>query len=587
MRQFFKFVFASMVGMILAILVLVIGASLIIGSLIVSSTQKSSVKIQPQTILKISLINDIPDRSTEYFDSEKYKIKEHLGLFDIIKDIHIAKTDPNISGIYLDLNMLIGTGFASLEEIRNALIDFKKSNKFIISYAEILSQKAYYLASVSNKIYLNPEGMMEFDGLSTEYTFFKGALDKLEIEPQIFRVGKFKSFVEPFTLTKMSEANKTQVASYLGSEFTTYINGISASRQIPADQLRQISSQLKIQRPEDALRLHLVDELKYKDDVLTALKTASGQTASVNKLKIITLDSYGASQEDPGKSADNQIAVMYAIGDIGGGEGGDNSIGSERISRLIRQIRLDNKVKALVLRVNSPGGGSMASAIIWRELSLTQKVKPVVVSMGNVAASGGYFIACAADKIIAEPNTITGSIGIFAIIPNAGKFFNNKLGITFDGVKTGEHSNMLTVNKPLTDFEKQVIQTQVNAGYQNFIGKVAQGRKKTLAEIDSIGQGRVWTGEQALKIGLIDQLGSFDDAVHEAAKLAKMKSYNLTSYPEQKTLIESILGDMTDQMKVYFVKQQLGVNYRYFENLQQLRNMTGMQARLPFELDIH
>ena len=587
MRQFFKFVFASMLGMILAILVLVISASLIIGSLIVSSTQKSSVKVQPQTILKISLSNDIPDRSTEYFDSEKYKIKEHLGLFDIIKDIHTAKTDPNISGIYLDLNLLVGTGFASLEEIRNALIDFKKSNKFIYSYSEILSQKAYYLASVANKIYLNPEGMMQFDGLSTEYTFFKGALDKLEIEPQIFRVGKFKSFVEPFTLTKMSDANKTQVASYLGSEFTTYINGISTSRQIPAEQLRQISSQLKIQRPEDALRLHLVDELKYKDDVLTALKTASGQSANVNKLKTITLDNYGASQEEPKKSADNQIAVMYAIGDIGSGEGGDNSIGSERISRLIRQVRLDNKIKALVLRVNSPGGGSMASAIIWRELSLTQKVKPVVVSMGNVAASGGYFIACAADKIIAEPNTITGSIGIFAIIPNAGKFFNNKLGITFDGVKTGEHSDMLTVSRPLTDFEKQVIQTQVNAGYQNFIGKVAQGRKKTLDEIDSIGQGRVWTGEQALKIGLVDQLGSFDDAVHEAAKLAKMKSYNLTSYPEQKTLIESILGDMTDQMKVYFVKQQLGVNYRYFENLQHLRNMTGIQARLPFELDIH
>jgi len=587
MRQFFKFVFASMLGMILAILVLVISASLIIGSLIVSSTQKSSVKVQPQTILKISLSNDIPDRSTEYFDSEKYKIKEHLGLFDIIKDIHTAKTDPNISGIYLDLNLLIGTGFASLEEIRNALIDFKKSNKFIYSYSEILSQKAYYLASVANKIYLNPEGMMQFDGLSTEYTFFKGALDKLEIEPQIFRVGKFKSFVEPFTLTKMSDANKTQVASYLGSEFTTYINGISTSRQIPAEQLRQISSQLKIQRPEDALRLHLVDELKYKDDVLTALKTASGQSANVNKLKTITLDNYGASQEEPKKSADNQIAVMYAIGDIGGGEGGDNSIGSERISRLIRQVRLDNKIKALVLRVNSPGGGSMASAIIWRELSLTQKVKPVVVSMGNVAASGGYFIACAADKIIAEPNTITGSIGIFAIIPNAGKFFNNKLGITFDGVKTGEHSDMLTVSRPLTDFEKQVIQTQVNSGYQNFIGKVAQGRKKTLDEIDSIGQGRVWTGEQALKIGLVDQLGSFDDAVHEAAKLAKIKSYDLTSYPEQKTLLESILGDMTDQMKVYFVKQQLGVNYRYFENLQQLRNMTGIQARLPFELDIH
>lgn len=585
MRQFFKYVFASMVGMILAILVLIITVSLIIGSLIFSSTQKTSVAIEPQTILKISLSADIPDRSTEYFDSEKYKIKEHLGLFDIIKDIHTAKNDVNIAGIYLDLNMFTGTGFASLEEVRNALIDFKKSNKFIYSYSEVLSQKAYYLACVANKVFLNPEGMMEFDGLSSEYTFFKGALDKLEIEPQIFRVGKFKSFVEPFTLTKMSEANKTQVASYLGSEYTTYLTGISASRHISVDDLRAISGKLKVQKPEDALNFHLVDALKYKDEVLEALRAASGQT-SVKKLKVISLDAYGSSLTGTKKVADRQIAVMYAIGDIAGGEGGDNSIGSERISRLIRQVRLDNKIKALVLRVNSPGGGSMASAIIWRELSLTQKVKPVVVSMGNVAASGGYFIACAADKIIAEPNTITGSIGIFAIIPNAAKFFTNKLGLTFDGVKTGEHSDMLTISRPLDNFEKQVIQTQVNRGYQDFIGKVAQGRKKTLAEIDSIGQGRVWTGEQAIKIGLVDQLGSFDDAINEAAKLAKIKDYSVVSYPEQKSLLESILGDMTDQMKVYFVKQQLGVNYKFYKNLQDLSGMTGMQARLPFELNI-
>lgn len=585
MKQFFTYVFASMLGMFLTLALFVLVVVLVIAGLVNNSTQKAEIKIEPLTILKISLSEDIPERSTQYFDSEKYKIKERVGLHEIIKDIHTAKKDANISGIYLDLNFLAGTGFASLEEIRNALIDFKASGKFIYSYSEVLSQKAYYLASTADKIYLNPEGMLEFDGLSSEYTFFKGALDKLEIEPQIFRVGKFKSFIEPFTLTKMSEANKVQVASYMGSEFTHYLEGISASRHIPVDSLRSISGKLKIQQPTDALHFRLVDALAYKDEVLEQLKKASKQ-ASVSKLKAVTLESYASSVAADPEPSDKQIAVMYASGDIGGGEGGDNSIGSERISRLLRQVRLNDKVKALVLRVNSPGGGSMASAVIWREISLTRKVKPVVVSMGNVAASGGYFISCAANEIYAQPNTITGSIGIFAIIPNASKFFNDKLGITFDGVKTGEHSDMLTISRPLTDFEKQVVQNQINRGYQDFITKVADGRKKTVAEIDSIGQGRVWTGEQAVKIGLVDKLGSFDDAIKEAGKLANITGYTVVSYPEQKSLVESIFGDLGDQMKVYFVKQQLGSGYKYYNRLQQLREITGMQARLPFDLDI-
>lgn len=577
--------FASMLGMILATIFFVLVSIMVIAAIVSTTTKSAEVKIEPGTILKITLAEDIQDRSSQYFDGEKYKIKEHLGLFDIIKDLHNAKSDANISGIYLDLNLLTATGFASLEEIRNALIDFKKSGKFIYSYSEIISEKAYYLSSVADKVYLNPEGMMEFDGLSSEYTFFKGALDKLGIEPQIFRVGKFKSFIEPFTLTKMSDANRLQVQSYMGSEFAQYIKGISASRKIPADSLNAISASLKIQNAEDALHYHLVDGLKYKDEVLEQLRTLTKQPA-INKLKTVSLDSYAASIDEASGSPDKQIAVIYATGDITGGEGTSSSIGSERFSRLIREARLNNKVKALVLRVNSPGGGSVASAIIWREITLTQKVKPVIVSMGNVAASGGYFISCAADKIYAEPNTITGSIGIFAVIPNAAKFFNDKLGLTFDGVKTGEHSDMLTISRPLTDFEKAVIQNQVNKGYQDFISKVALGRKKTKAEIDSIGQGRVWTGEQAVKIGLVDKLGSFDDAVKDAASMAHISGYSLVSYPAQESLIESIFGGLGDQVKVYFVKQELGAGYNYYQGLQQLREITGMQARLPFDLTI-
>lgn len=575
-----------MLGMILALALFIFLAVVITSGIFYSATQPSEVSVAPHSILKISLNEEISDRSSQFFDSEKYKIKDHPGLFDIVKDIKNARNDANITGIYMDLDLMSSAGYASLEEIRNALLDFKKSGKFIYSYAEVISQKAYYLNSVSDKVFLNPAGMMEFDGFSSQYTFFKGALDKLEIEPQIFRVGKFKSFVEPFTLTSMSTANKEQIQSYMGSEFSHYIKGISASRHIPADSLLEMSKKLKIQKPEDALRYHLVDGLEFKDQLLARLKKASG-IKQTEDLKTISLENYSKTLPAQAPASDERIAIFYASGDIAGGEGSDNAIGSERLSRLIRQARLNPKVKALVLRVNSPGGGSMASAIIWREVSLTQKVKPVVVSMGNVAASGGYYIACAADKILAEPNTITGSIGIFAIIPNASRFFNDKLGITFDGVKTGDHSDMLTISRPLSPFEKQVIQSGVEKGYQEFISKVAQGRKASLAHIDSIGQGRVWTGEQALKIGLVDKLGSFDDAITTAAGLAHLKAYTLVSYPEQRSLFESLFSNITEQIKVYFIKEQLGSSYKYYQGLQELRNCTGMQARLPFDTQIN
>jgi len=586
MRQFFKFMLASMLGLVLVVFILFF----VLAGVIYSASRSQEVTVEPRSILKLTLNEEMSDRSVEFFDSENYRIKARTGLVDVLKDIHSAKSDPNITGIYLDLS-LVSMGYASVEEIRDALLNFKKSGKFVYAYSEAISEKSYYLASAASKIFLNPQGILEFNGLSSEYTFFKGTLDKLGIEPQIFRVGKFKSFVEPFTLTQMSDANREQIKSYLGSLYQHYMTNIAASRNIPLDTLKTISSELKVQDASDALRLHLVDQLAYKDEVLEVLRKASG-AATTKEIEIVSPGNYAKTittkNHGPGK-----IAIVYASGDIGPGEGDDNSIGSERISRAIRSIRNDERVKALVLRVNSPGGSAQASEVIWREVLLTQKKKPVIVSMGDVAASGGYYISCAASKIVAEPNTITGSIGIFSIIPNAQRFFNDKLGITFDRVNTGKFSDIVTISRPLSTMERSIVQNSVNRGYQTFLKRVAGGRKKSVAAIDSIAQGRVYTGTQALAIGLVDKIGSFDDAVREAAAQAHLSSYTVTAYPAQKTFLESLLGGSADRVNSYYMKKDLGglgVFGSSASELQSaasafktLQNMSGLQARLPFD----
>lgn len=589
MKQFFKFVIATVLGLIITSVIMVF----VIIAIIASSGDKT-VDVDPNSVLQISFNYPITERTPNNplsglgflgLDGEK-----SVGLNDILANIKKAKSDTNIKGIFLD-ESVVTPGQATSEEIRSALIDFKSSGKFIIAYGEIYTQGFYYLASVADKVYLNPKGIFLFRGFSSNITFYKGALDKLGIEAQIIKVGTYKSAVEPYFLTKMSDANKLQVNSYLGSLYDHFLTAVSTSRKINKDSLFNDANQLKIRFPEDALKYKLVDGLKYKDEILTELKQRAG--VGTGDLKTIDLSDYTNSvpekKSSKVKESKNRIAVVYASGEISGGEGDDNSIGSEKISKALRQVREDNKVKAVVFRINSPGGSSLASDVIWREVMLTKKVKPIIVSMGDYAASGGYYIACAADSIIAQPNTITGSIGIFAVLPNMQKFFNDKLGVTFDGVKTGKYADLGNISRPLSPEEHAILQNEVDHGYDDFTRAVATGRHKTQAYINSIGQGRVWTGEQALKIGLVDRLGNINDAITAAAKKAGVKNYKLVTYPDQKSFLNKFgLGNLTSEVKTQMVKSELGDNFKYYEQLNSLNKMMRTpQARLPYDIVIN
>jgi protease-4 len=585
MKQFFKFVFATMLGFILSAVVILI--ILIAGVTAVISRSSNKVEVKDNTILHVNLNLPITERSSssplDNLDIGPFKGEKMLGLNEILRSIKAAKTDDHIKGIYLDVSYMM-TGFATIEEIRDALLDFKKSGKFIIAYSEIYTQGAYYLASVADKIYLNPQGILELKGFSSEITFYKGALDKLNIEAQIIKVGTYKSAVEPYILDKMSDANRLQTTALLGSLYQHFTAKIAESRKIPQDSIIAIADGLKSRAPEDAVKYKLIDALKYKDEVLAELKSKTGIDKKDN-LKTVTISEYVKSL-DKTNTADDRIAVIYANGDINGGEGDENSIGSEGISRALRKARLDDHVKAIVFRVNSPGGSSLASDVIWREVVLTKKVKPIIVSMGDYAASGGYYISCAADSIFAEPNTITGSIGVFAIIPNMKGFFNDKLGVTFDNVKTGKFADLGDITRPLTPAEKLILQTEVNRTYADFTKRVAEGRHLSQSYVDSIGQGRVWTGEQAIKLKLVDRLGHIDDAIAAAARKANLKEYKIVNYPEIKSGFMGLLDNSEDKIQTYMVKKELGVSYPYYQQLKEITNMKGLQARMPYEIKV-
>ena len=587
MKEFFKFVFASMIGVLLSVFVMfVLGILLVIG-IVSTASNESKVTIDDNTVLHLSLNYPISERTSknpfQNLNFGGFETKSNIGLNDILEHIKEAKTDSRIKGIYVDVSAIQG-GFASIEEIRNALIDFKKSGKFILAYSEVYTKGAYYLASVADKIYVNPEGMVDFKGFSTEIMFFKGALEKLDIEAQVIKVGTYKSAVEPYILDKMSKPNREQITSFLGSLYTHFLSNIAISRKIPVDSLSAIANTAVVQTAIDAVKFRLVDGVKYKDEVLTELKSLCG-IAQKKELRSVSISDYTPQSKELSKVSADRIAVVYAVGEIVSGEGDDETMGSENISRAIRTARLDDKVKALVLRINSPGGSSLASDVIWREVELTKKVKPVIVSMGDVAASGGYYIACAADSIFAQPNTITGSIGVFAIIPNMKKFFNNKLGITFDEVKTSKFSE-ISITRPLSDDERLLLQAEVNNIYKTFTQKVANGRHKTPEFIDNIGQGRVWTGAEAIKIGLVDRLGNINDAVKSAAKKAGLKEYKLVDYPDQKDPLKELFDDSADKVRTYFTKQELGENYNYYQKMQSVLKTTGIQSRMPYEVVI-
>ena len=590
MKQFFKFMFASMLG---TFLTLIVAFFLLIGILIsiISFSSNEDVKISNKTVLHIKLEGMITDRSSnnpfQAFDFATMKSNKELGLNDILANLKKAKTDPNIKGIYLDLSN-IPIGISLLEEIRNGLIDFKKSGKFIISYSEMYSQKAYYLASIADKIYLNKEGGIDFHGLAAEIMFYKGLMQKLDVDMQIIRHGKFKSAVEPFLLDKMSDANREQTRLFIGSIWNHIIKGISESRKISIAELQNIADSLLVQTADDAFKYKFVDELVYKDQVIDALrkKLVIGEREDID---YITLSKYAdvKTADTKTKFVKDKIAVVYAVGAIEGGEGNDQTIGSEKISEAIRNAKDDKSVKAIVLRVNSPGGDALASEVIWREVMLAKKLKPVVVSMGDYAASGGYYIACAANKIIANPTTITGSIGVFGMIPNLQKMFNNKLGITFDTVLTNKNAVAISGNRPLSSYQEKIILNQIERIYGVFIAHVAEGRKMTIAQIDSIGQGRVWSGFDAKRIGLVDDFGGIDKAIEEAVKLAKLKEYKVIEYPKQKEFFQQIMEEFSNNnstMKA--LENELGENFVYYQTLKSVSTMKGVQARLPYVINL-
>ncbi|KOY84794.1 signal peptide peptidase SppA [bacterium 336/3] len=580
MVQFLKFVGATLVGLFLFCL---IGIFILMG---ISSSFSSSEKpdVEENSVLMLNLSRPLAERSTEDpFEGLNLPLNNtpaKLGLLEVVQSIRNAKNDKKIKGIYINTEG-VSSGYAALKEIRDALVDFKKSNKFIYAYGEYYTEGAYYLSSVADKIYLNPIGLVEFNGLYSEVPFIKGVLEKLEVKPEIFRVGEFKSAIEPLMLDKMSEANRLQVTSYLNAIYDVYLKDISASRKIDVAKLRQISDSMLVRKPEDAITHQLITNIGYEDEILEILRKDL-KVDKKEKIKFITVNTYYKSIES--KYYKNKIAVLFAEGDINSGKSTDESIGSETIVNELRKLRKDDKVKAIVLRINSPGGSALASDVMWREIMLTRKEKPVIASMSNVAASGGYYMAMACDTIVAQENTITGSIGIFGVLFNAENLLKNKIGVTTDRVTTGKYSDIGNPVRSMTPQERQIIQENVERGYETFTTKAAQGRKMSVENLKKIASGRVWSGSQAKENGLVDVIGGLDVAIEIAAKRAKVTEYQPKYYPVQQDFFSKLSGKSKEEA---LIKEQLGEEtYLYYKTLQKIKNLQGVQARLPFDLVI-
>ena len=577
--------FASMLGTFLMLVILfLISIGIIAG--IVAAASSDEVVIDKNTVLVLKMDKPIADRVPKMPVLVMFGAEKNSGLTEILKNLKKAKTDKNVPGIYLDLST-VQASMATVEEIREGLLDFKKSGKFIWAYSEGYDQKSYYLASTADKIFLTPQGIVFFTGLSANMMFLKGTLDKLDIKIQVIRHGKFKAATEPLFLDKMSKENREQTTELINNLWDKMISGISESRHISKDELNYIADSLKLSKASEALKYKFIDEIAYKDEFLKDLRLKIGLSEKA-RIKTITMDKYTDVEDHEKKNTSrDKIAVIYAQGSIASGEGNDQSIGSERISRAIRKAREDDKVKAIVFRINSGGGDGLASDIIWREVALAAKTKPVVASFGDVAASGGYYIACAATRILAEPNTITGSIGVFGLIPNFEGLMKNKLGITFDEAKTNKNSGFIPVQRALTPFEYATIQKEIEDFYDTFITKVAEGRKLTKAQVDSIGQGRVWSGVDAKQIGLIDDFGGLNKAIGVAADLAKLKSYKIWALPEQKDPIQQIIDEIFGNSPESKIQSIMGEDYKYYRILKEIRGMKGVQARMLYDFELN
>ncbi len=585
MKQFFKFTLASMVGFFLSLALLMIFFFILMIFLVSGLQMTDKIEIKDESVLKIQLNYEVPERSiyrpfSNIFSPNLAKI---LGLNDIRISLEKASKDKNIKGIFLDLNNTIVGSYATLEPIRNSLLDFRKSGKFIIAHGDNISQKSFYLGSAADELYMTPSGIFELKGLKADLLFLKNTLDKLEIEVEVIRAGKYKSAGEMFMNDHMSQENKEQMSSLLNSIYFNILSAIDSSRNVPLALLDSLANNYAVPHPEEAKKYGLIDKIGYRSDVYSRIEELVS-SGTKEKLNFINLRDYIRVAENSGNLSQNRIAVIYAVGEIFQGAGSDEYIGSENIVEALRKARENENVNAIVLRVDSPGGDALTSDIIWNEVRLTKLTKPLIVSMASLAASGGYYISCAADTIVAEPSTITGSIGVFGIIPNLKDFYSNKLGITFDGVKTGKYSDLGSINRPQSSDEKMIFQKEVDRIYELFISRVSEGRNMLDEDVREIAQGRVWTGLQAKEIGLVDELGGLDKAIDIAASLAQIENYKILEYPPVKKPLEELVNIISEDIESKYLQYKLGDNYKYYRHLQNVFNTNGVVARAPFDI---
>ena len=585
MKSFLKNVLSTIVGMVLAVFVIVL---LFIGIVSVSMSSLNNdkeVTVKENSILKINLAElSVVERTSENpFEGLNFSgdLPKTIALKQVLDNIEKAKTDENIKAIYIN-TPYVSAGISQIEEIRNKLLEFKQTGKPIIAYSEVYNQAAYYLSSVANTVYLNPEGIVEIKGLSASIMFYKGLLDKLDIDVQIIRHGKFKGAVEPFILDKMSKENREQIQLFLNSVADNIMDSIANQRGLTLSEIQRHADNLSLENAKSCLNLNYVDAILYQDQLEDTLKALTG----AEKLSIVSLSKYTHAKGNKKEISRNKIAIIYATGSINSGKGDEKSIGSVSTSAAIKKAREDKNVKAIVLRINSPGGSALASDVIWRETILAKAEKPLVVSMGDLAASGGYYIACAADSIVANPTTLTGSIGVFGMIPNLSKFYKKKLGITIDTVNTGKYADM-GVNRPLSTFEKNKIQNSVKNIYTTFITHVGEGRNMSTEAVDEIGQGRIWTGYDAKDIGLIDTYGGIEKAIEIAAYLAKVEDYRIISLPKKKNPFEELSLKLGGKASISnLILSKFGFTTQMTEPIEELLKGDRIQARVPFIMEL-
>lgn len=581
MRAFFINLLATFTGLVIfSILALFVFIGFI-GVLASSGDEVPMVK--QNSVLYLPMSGVLVEQVIENPIAEAFgESPGQLALREVLRAIDVAKTDENIKGIYIETKFL-QSSLAALQEVRDALAAFKESGKFVYAYGDYVSESDYYVASVADSIFLNPEGQLEFNGLAATIMFYKGLFDKLEIEPIVFRVGQYKSFVESYTRTDMSEENRLQYKELLNSIYDHYLKNVAESRGMEVAELERISDGMLVQFPEDAEKLGLVNKVSYEDEVKDLMKDKLAIDAA-DDIEFIAMKDYIKVAKSTLESKKDKIALVVANGAIVPSAGDDEAIGGEQFAKHIRDAREDKNVKAIVLRINSPGGSLLGSELIWREVMLTKGVKPIIASMGGVAASGGYYIAMAADTIVAQPNTITGSIGIFSILFNVENFMDNKLGLTHDVVGTGDYSDFITITRAYTPYEMAFMQGSVDKGYRTFTNKVAEGRDMSIEEVLAVAGGRVWTGTQAKENGLVDVLGTYNDAIKLAADAAGLEEYSLKMYPQQKPFFEKLMEDLGGQTRSIFAKDHILAPYE--KQLKSLKELEGVQARMPGELII-